>query len=155
MEYSTPSLTTKTFLPRLNGPLWQSSSSILAPLPGNPWLRFPSFPPRPPTPPSDAWTRLRIQVNRPCPLQSHPRFLIHHLPILHPRTDLHNPTPHTTHVPLAFASRADYAKLIFSKPPSVDMKFCWPSDVTRTLNLDQELAEVKMLAVTSRFVYIP
>ncbi|XP_050714202.1 uncharacterized protein LOC126997248 [Eriocheir sinensis] len=38
--------------------------------------------------------------------------------------------------------------------PTVDTKIRWLSEVTRTFHLDRNLAEVKMAAVTSRFVYI-
>ena len=57
-------------------------------------------------------------------------------------------------VPPAFAPRTDYIKFLFRDNPSVDLKLRWLSDVTKAFHLDRELAEVKMAAVTSRFVYI-
>lgn len=56
--------------------------------------------------------------------------------------------------PPAFAPRSDYVKLLFKDNPSVDIKLRWLSEVTRTFHLDRDLAEVKMAAITSRFVYI-
>ncbi len=54
----------------------------------------------------------------------------------------------------AFAPRNEYVKLAFKENASCDLKLRWLSDVTQTFRLDRELAEVKMSAVTSRFVYI-
>jgi len=54
----------------------------------------------------------------------------------------------------AFAPRDAYVKLSFSGNPSTDTKLRWLSEVTKTFQLQRELAEVKMAAVTSRFVYI-
>ncbi|KAK3890016.1 hypothetical protein Pcinc_006013 [Petrolisthes cinctipes] len=54
----------------------------------------------------------------------------------------------------AFAPRNAYVKLSFSGNPSTDTKLRWLSDVNRAFQLQRELAEVKMAAVTSRFVYI-
>lgn len=56
--------------------------------------------------------------------------------------------------PPAFAPRTDYVKLLFCENPTVDTKLRWLSDVTKSFHLDRELAEVKMSAVTSRFVYV-
>ncbi|KAG0721090.1 hypothetical protein GWK47_006535 [Chionoecetes opilio] len=56
--------------------------------------------------------------------------------------------------PPAFAPRDAYVKLIFEEYPSVDTKLRWLAEVNRAFLLDRELAEVKMSAVTSRFVYI-
>lgn len=54
----------------------------------------------------------------------------------------------------AFAPRDEYVKLAFKENPSSDVKLRWLSEVTKTFCLDRELAEIKMSAVTSRFVYI-
>lgn len=54
----------------------------------------------------------------------------------------------------AFAPREDYIKLLFRDNPSVETKLRWLSEVNRSFSLDRNLAEVKMSAVTSRFVYI-
>jgi len=54
----------------------------------------------------------------------------------------------------AFAPRDKYVKLVFQENPSNDVKIRWLSEVTKAFCLDRELAEVKMSAVTSRFVYI-
>lgn len=54
----------------------------------------------------------------------------------------------------AFAPRADYLKLAFQGSPSVDTKIRWLTEVNRTFHLDRHLAEVKMAAAQSRFVYI-
>lgn len=56
--------------------------------------------------------------------------------------------------PPAFAPRTDYIKLAFTEHPSVETKLRWLAEVTKAFQLDRELAEVKMAAVTSRFVYI-
>lgn len=56
--------------------------------------------------------------------------------------------------PPAFAPRADYVKLLFKDNPSVDIKLRWLTEVNRAFRLDRNLAEVKMAAITSRFVYI-
>ena len=56
--------------------------------------------------------------------------------------------------PPAFAPRADYIKLLFKDNLSVDIKLRWLSKVNRAFQLDREQAEVKMAAITSRFVYI-
>ena len=58
-------------------------------------------------------------------------------------------TPHP-----AFAPREKYVKLLFKGNLSVDFKHRWLSEVTRAFHLDRDLAEVKMSAITSRFVYI-
>lgn len=54
----------------------------------------------------------------------------------------------------AFAPRADYVKLAFRETPSNELKLRWLNDVTKAYRLDRELAEVKMSAITSRFVYV-
>ncbi|MPC76237.1 hypothetical protein E2C01_070645 [Portunus trituberculatus] len=54
----------------------------------------------------------------------------------------------------AFAPRADYVKLAFREHPSVETKLRCLADINRTFQLQRDLAEVKMAAVTSRFVYI-
>lgn len=58
-----------------------------------------------------------------------------------------------SHLP-AFAPRVDYVKLLFKDNPSVDLKLRWLSEVTRNFQLDRAQAEVKMAAITSRFVYV-
>ena len=45
-------------------------------------------------------------------------------------------------------------KLIFRNNQAVDSKLRWLSEVTRAFRLDRELTDVKVSAVTSRFVYI-
>lgn len=45
-------------------------------------------------------------------------------------------------------------RLLFSDNLTMEMKLRWLSDVNKALSSDRELAEVKMFAVTSRFVYI-
>ena len=65
--------------------------------------------------------------------------------------------PHRTTPPSAapaFAPRDEYVKLAFQQNPTTAVKLRWLHDVTTTFRLDRELAEVKMSAVTSRFVYI-
>ncbi|XP_050710059.1 uncharacterized protein LOC126994828 [Eriocheir sinensis] len=66
------------------------------------------------------------------------------------------PPPPSTPAPVqpAFAPRADYAKLVFPGNPSVETKLRWLSELNKVFQLDRCLAEVKMSAVTSRFVYI-
>ena len=54
----------------------------------------------------------------------------------------------------AFAPRDDYIKLVFKENLSCDVKLRWLNEVTKALCLDRELAEMKMPAITSRFVYI-
>ncbi|KAG0714002.1 hypothetical protein GWK47_014958 [Chionoecetes opilio] len=54
----------------------------------------------------------------------------------------------------AFAPRGEYLKLMFEDNPSVDVKLRWLAEVNRAFHLKRDLAEVKMSAVTSRFVYI-
>lgn len=64
-------------------------------------------------------------------------------------------TPHNAvHNPTAFAPRAEYVKLVFRDNPTVEIKIRWLTEVTRTYHLEREMAEVKMSAATSRFVYI-
>ena len=45
-------------------------------------------------------------------------------------------------------------KLMFKGTVSANVKLRWLSEVSRVFSLDHSLAEVKMSAVTSRFVYI-
>lgn len=90
----------------------------------------------------------------------------------------HSPSPTTTHLvttkpthpvattktypvitttiptPPAFAPRSEYCKLELEENPSVETKLRWLADVTNAFRLDRTLAEVKMAAVTLRFVYI-
>lgn len=54
----------------------------------------------------------------------------------------------------AFAPHAEYVKLIFRENSGVNVKLRWLSEAVKMFNLDRKLAEVKMSAVTSRFVYI-
>ena len=70
-------------------------------------------------------------------------------------------SPATKTVPLlptvnapAFAPKNDYIKLAFKENSSSEVKLRWLNDVTKAFHLDRDLAEVKMSAVTSRFVYI-
>ena len=63
-------------------------------------------------------------------------------------TSVFNPTS------LAFAPRAEYFKLQFKDNPNVDIKLRWLSEVNQAFNLDRFQTEVKMAAITSRFVYI-
>jgi len=65
----------------------------------------------------------------------------------------HNISHRPTAFP-AFASRAEYMKLVFRDNPGVDIKLRWLAEVNRAFSLDRNLAEVKMSAVTSRFVYV-
>ncbi|ROT73351.1 hypothetical protein C7M84_008216 [Penaeus vannamei] len=53
-----------------------------------------------------------------------------------------------------FASRAEYVKLVFRDNSGVDIKLRWLAEVNRAFSLDRNLAEVKMSAVTSRFVNV-
>ena len=68
------------------------------------------------------------------------------------------PAPPVTSLPPsalpAFAPRDGYVKLAFRDNPGCDVKLRWLAEVTKAFRLDRELAEVKMSAVTSRFVYI-
>ena len=54
----------------------------------------------------------------------------------------------------AFAPREDYVRLSFDGNPSTDTKLRWLSAVHKAFQLQRDLAEVKMAAVTSRFVYV-
>lgn len=54
--------------------------------------------------------------------------------------------------PPAFALTAEYVKLLFKENPTVAKKLRWLFEVTRTFRLGRELVEVKISAVTSRFV---
>ena len=54
----------------------------------------------------------------------------------------------------AFAPREFYVKLAFSGNPSTDVKLRWLSAVNKAFQLQRDRAEVKMAAITSRFVYI-
>ena len=72
-----------------------------------------------------------------------------------PRPNASSPAPSrpSSHLP-AFAPREDYIKFSFSGNPSTDTKLRMLFAVTRTFQLQRDLAEVKMASVTSRFVYI-
>lgn len=54
----------------------------------------------------------------------------------------------------AFAPRNEYVRLMFEGTPSADVKLRWLAEVNRAYHLERNLAEVKMSAVTSRFVYV-
>lgn len=54
----------------------------------------------------------------------------------------------------AFAPRSEYVKLMFTSNPSVSVKLRWLAEVSRAFRLDRDRAEVKMAAVTSRFVFV-
>ena len=54
----------------------------------------------------------------------------------------------------AFAPRAEYVRLMFEGDPSVETKLRWLAEVNRAYHLERSLAEVKMSAVTSKFVYV-
>ncbi|KAG0713274.1 hypothetical protein GWK47_016555 [Chionoecetes opilio] len=56
--------------------------------------------------------------------------------------------------PPAFVPRDAYIKLLFRDNPSVAIKLRWLSEVNGAFHLDRDQAEVKMAAITSRFVYI-
>ena len=75
------------------------------------------------------------------------------LPARHVTPHRSVPAPHRLALP-AFAPREDYVKLMFPENPSANIKLRWLAEVTRVFGLDQSLAEVKMSAVTSRFVYV-
>lgn len=49
----------------------------------------------------------------------------------------------------AFAPRTEYIKLACRDNSGVEVKLHWLSELTKIFNLDRELAEVKMSAVTS------
>ncbi|MPC62671.1 hypothetical protein E2C01_056760 [Portunus trituberculatus] len=66
---------------------------------------------------------------------------------------LEQPEPSSSRLP-AFAPQLEYVKLMFQDNPRVDIKLRWLAEVNRVFGLDRTLAEVKMSAVTSRFVYI-
>ncbi|ROT79248.1 hypothetical protein C7M84_002030 [Penaeus vannamei] len=66
----------------------------------------------------------------------------------------HRPTAVRNQPFPAFASRAKYVKLVFRDNPGVDIKLRWLAEVNRAFSLDRNLAEVKLPAVTSRFVYV-
>ena len=80
------------------------------------------------------------------------------VPAAQPTTDIFLPRPLASTTPPstvpAFAPRDEYVKLAFQENPPNSVKLRWLSDVTVAFRLDRELAEVKMSAVTSRFVYI-
>ena len=65
-----------------------------------------------------------------------------------------DPPPTSSSALPAFAPRADYVKLAFTGHPSVETKLRWLAEVNKAFHLQRELAEVKMAAVTSRFVYV-
>ena len=79
-------------------------------------------------------------------------------PAQQPATDISLPRPHHRTPPLsatpAFAPRDEYVKLAFKQNPTTAVKLRWLNDVNTAFRLDRELAEVKMSAATSRFVYI-
>ena len=54
----------------------------------------------------------------------------------------------------AFAPRDAYVRLAFSGTPSTDTKLRWLSCVNKAFQLQRDLGEVKMSAITSQFVYI-
>lgn len=54
----------------------------------------------------------------------------------------------------AFAPRDTYVKLSFTGSPSTGTKLRWLSAVNKAFQLQRDLAEIKMAAITSRFVYI-
>lgn len=70
-----------------------------------------------------------------------------------PSTLTHSP-PLDVPPPPAFAPRSEYVKLMFLGDPPVSVKLRWLEEVSRTFRLVRERAEVKMAAVTSRFVFI-
>ena len=53
-----------------------------------------------------------------------------------------------------FAPRDSYVKLSFSGNPSPEVKLRWLSAVSKAFHLQRDAAEVKMAALTSRFVYV-
>ena len=53
-----------------------------------------------------------------------------------------------------FAPRDDYVKLSFEGNPSLEVKLRWLSAVSKAFHLSRDAAEVKMAALTSRFVYV-
>lgn len=65
-----------------------------------------------------------------------------------------HPVTVATPVPPAFVPRSEYVMLMFQENVSKETKLCWLRDVTNAFHLDRTLAEVKMAAVTSRYVYI-
>ena len=67
------------------------------------------------------------------------------------------PTPGPPRFPSrlpAFAPRDAYVRLAFSGTPSTDTKLRWLSCVNKAFQLQRDLGEVKMSAITSQFVYI-
>ena len=64
-----------------------------------------------------------------------------------PPLQLHSALP-------AFAPRGEYVKLMFEDSLTVDIKLRWLAEVNRAYQLERTRAEVKMSAVTSRFVYV-
>lgn len=66
---------------------------------------------------------------------------------------LRTPQPSPLQLP-AFAPREDYFKLRFLDNPGVNVKIRWLSEVNKVFCLERTLAEVKMSAATSTFVYI-
>lgn len=122
----------------------QASSSIKRPI-SNTSDSDSELPPRAPK------THKRRDSSSPPPGTPDQGYDIH----IRPRPiQLHQqPSPSAPAAP-AFAPRTDYVKLLFKGSPTVDTKIRWLSEVTRAFHLDRNLAEVKMAAVTSRFVYI-
>ena len=82
----------------------------------------------------------------------------HTAPAQQPPIDIPPPRlPHRITPPSAapaFAPRDEYVKLAFKQNPNIAVKLRWLNEVTTNFRLDKELAEVKMSAITSRFVYI-
>ncbi|XP_076036885.1 uncharacterized protein LOC143041696 [Oratosquilla oratoria] len=89
---------------------------------------------------------------KPAPIPNSPRTDKKPSPSLTLPSRQHTAAPQPT--PPAFAPRADYVKLVFRENPSVETKLRWLAEVSKTFQLQRNLAEVKMAAVTSRYVYI-
>lgn len=79
-------------------------------------------------------------------------------PPTRPHLPVHGASPVTPSRPSpalpAFAPRDSYVKLAFSGSPSPEVKLRWLSAVTKAFHLERDAAEVKMAALTSRFVYV-
>ena len=91
---------------------------------------------------------VRVGAQRGATCDPFPPLPVHH--VTPPRTVS---APRGPALP-AFAPREDYVKLMFKGTVSANVKLRWLSEVSRVFSLDHSLAEVKMSAVTSRFVYI-
>ena len=96
----------------------------------------------PTSPAAKSSRRAETTAHRPATDASLPRLTPQITPLLPP-----------SGVP-AFAPRDEYIKLAFKENPNSAVKLRWLNDVTAAFRLDREKAEVKMSAVTSRFVYI-